>query len=171
MLPWYDSHGMPHVLCKQRWKMGFLKSAAARATNSWTHELQNMMKCFPACSYLDIFQYHFPGDSKPVSSCFKTRFYVLGMACTICFQCRVQALLILSWRKMEQGFILANATPQAVFLKNSDIFRKQHILDCCYLNISGLQAFNMWLIWVFIFSSWIWVLDTFLLIWKDFTLS
>lgn len=86
------------------------------------------MKCFPACSYLEIFQYHFPGDSKPVSSCFKTRFYVLGIACTICFQCRVQTLRILSWRKMEQGFMFDNATPRTVFLKNSDIFRKQQIL-------------------------------------------
>lgn len=45
-----DSHGMPHVLCKWLWKIGFLTSAAARASNSWTCELQNMMKCSPACS-------------------------------------------------------------------------------------------------------------------------
>lgn len=32
--------------------------------------------------------------------------------------------------------MFANTTPQAALLKNSDIFTKQQILDCCYLCVS-----------------------------------
>lgn len=83
---------------------------------------------------------------------------------------RVQTFLILTWRRMEQGFMFANTTPPAALLKNRDNFAKQQILDC-YVCVSGFWAFRIWLIQIFLFSLQIWVLDTFLLIWKDFTLA
>ena len=76
-----------HVTCtasKSSTGMSF-RAVLSHATASWPCDLWDVMQGFPACPYPGVFWCHFLGDSKPVSSCFTTRCYLLGTTCIICF--------------------------------------------------------------------------------------